>query len=81
MQTIKIMNKGIEGRPTVKYYIQVYRGDNLWDKNKNEDNYKTAYVNYLCTKLYKNYKNKKESIKDMLRKEEFMRINNAWEQE
>ena len=81
MKTIRIVKKVIEGRPTVQYYIQVYRSDNLWDKNKNENNCKIAYVNYLQTQLHKNYKNKKEGIEDILRKEEFMGINTAWEQE
>ena len=67
MQTLKIVKKIIEGRPTVQYYIEVYRGDNLLDKNKKESNYPTEYVNYLYTQLYKNYKNKKEGIEDMLR--------------
>ena len=67
LQTIKTVGRIIEGRPTVQYYIEVYRGDKIWSKNRDESNYKIAYVNFLQTQLYKNFRSRKESIEDLLR--------------
>ena len=51
-------------------------GDKLWDNNRDESNYKTAYVNVLQTQLHKNFKNRKEVIEDMLRTEKkYMGLN------
>ena len=33
VKTIDIMEKVFKGRPTVQYYIQKYRGDEIWQKN------------------------------------------------
>ena len=42
------------------------------EKKEEESNYKIIHVNFLQTQLYKNFQSRKEVIEDMLRKEEFI---------
>ena len=51
IQTISIVKKVIEGRPTVQYYIKVYRGDDIWG------NHKISYINYLHNQFYRHHRN------------------------
>ena len=71
LQTINTVGRIIEWRPTVRYYIEIYRGDELWGEKKERSNYKITYVNYLQTQLSKNSRNRVRAIEEFLRKKNF----------
>ena len=57
-KAMPIIKKVIKGRPTVHYYMQKYRGEDIWQKNNNyTDESKVKYITYLHNELHKHYIN------------------------
>ena len=79
-KNVNIIKKVIEGRPTVQYYIQVYRRDDIWQKDNERDIYKVYYITYLHTQLYRHHRNTREAIEKTLRRKEFVNMMIDWKQ-
>ena len=54
------------GRPTVKYYMQRYRRDDIWQQH-NDENIDIRHVTFQYKEEFKSYINNRSAIENMLK--------------
>ena len=76
----KIIKKVIKGRPTVQYYVQLFRGDDISQKNSYSNQYKVKYITYLHSEQFKHFRSTQVAMEGFLRESKFLSMNLNWEQ-
>ena len=70
----------MRGRPIVQSYVQLYRGDDIWQRSAyHNDQYKVKYMMYLYNAQFKHFMNTKAARDSFLKELNYLSMKLNWD--